>query len=239
MAKQEGIICGMSLIREIYRGIDKRCKVKLLAKDGSRVRKNKIIAEITGPARGVLAGERTVINFLQHLSGVATLTNKYVKLAKGSPSKIFDTRKTIPGLRALEKYAVTCGGGTNHRKDLGEMALIKDNHLKLIEDPSAMVHKAKNTNKDLIIEVECETLGQVKRMLQSGADIIMLDNMTRSQLKKAIKLIRNAGKGVQIEISGGVNLKTVRGLARLGADRISVGAITHSAPAMDISMEII
>jgi nicotinate-nucleotide pyrophosphorylase (carboxylating) len=239
IAKQAGIICGMEMIREIYRKIDKRCRVRLYAKDGLKVRGHKVIAEISGPARSVLAGERTVINFLQHLSGVATLTNKYVELAKGTGTKIYDTRKTLPGMRALEKYAVTCGGGTNHRQNLGEMALIKDNHLKLIGDPAAAVRKVRSEHRNLIIEVECETLGQVRKMIESGANIIMLDNMSRSQLRKAVKLIRTTGKGVKIEISGGVNLKTVRGLARLGADRISVGAITHSAPALDISMEII
>jgi nicotinate-nucleotide pyrophosphorylase (carboxylating) len=229
----------MDIIRGIYRKIDRRCKVKLLIKDGDKVRRNRVIAEIAGPARGVLAGERTVLNFLQHLSGVATMTNRYVELAKGTRAKIFDTRKTIPGLRALEKYAVTCGGGVNHRQNLGEMALLKDNHLKLISDPAANVRKMKTTKRNLLIEVECETLGQVRKMIKSGADIILLDNMNRSQLRRAIKLIRTAKKGIKIEISGGVNLKTVRGLARLGADRISVGAITHSAPAMNISMEII
>lgn len=237
IAKQEGVICGMNILRELFRQVDTRCRVSLYKKDGAKVRKNDVIARVNGPARSVLAGERTSLNFLQHLSGVATLTSRFVKQARGTGAAILDTRKTVPGLRALEKYAVRCGGGTNHRLNLGGMALVKDNHFKLMRDPAAAVRAAKKARPGLVIEVECETLAQVRKMTGSGADIIMLDNMTDAELRRAIKFIRGLRRGIKIEISGGVTLANARRYARMGADRISVGALTHSAPAMDISME--
>jgi nicotinate-nucleotide pyrophosphorylase (carboxylating) len=237
IAKQEGIICGLNILRELYRQLDKRCRVTLYKKDGSKVRKNVIIAQVTGPARSVLAGERTSLNFIQHLSGIATLTGKFASKIKGTRAVILDTRKTVPGLRALEKYAVRCGGGMNHRLNLGEMALVKDNHLKLMKDPAAAVRSAKRARPGLVIEVECETMKQVKQMTGSGAGIIMLDNMADPALRKAVRYIRGLNKGIKIEISGGVTLENVKRYSRMGVDRISVGALTHSAPAMDISME--
>ena len=240
LAKGDGIVCGLEIVRKVYGLMDKRCKINIKSKDGRRVRKGMVVAEISGPARSILSAERTAINFLQHLSGIATLTDKFVQKTKNTKTKILDTRKTIPGLRVLEKYAVRCGGGTNHRMTLGEMALIKDNHLKIMSEwGPEMIQEAKINNKNLMIEVECENMAQVKKFAGSGADIIMLDNMGNKKLKEAIKYIRKQNRRIQIEISGGVTLENTANLAKLGVERISVGALTHSAPAMDFSMELV
>ena len=195
--------------------------------------------KISGPARAILSAERVALNFVQRLSGVATLTAQFVDAVKGTNAQILDTRKTTPGWRRFEKYAVACGGGKNHRLGLFDMILIKDNHLAALrnEKPNAIaaaVARARNKFPKLTVEVEADTLKQVAQAVVAGADIILLDNMTTAQLRQAVRLARDRAK---TEASGGVNLKTVRAIARTGVDFISVGALTHSARAMDIGLD--
>lgn len=242
VSKSSGIVCGVDVAASVFRHIGKTVIIRKRKKDCDKIKPSDILMEIKAPASVVLAGERTALNFLQHLSGIATLTGKYVEILKKCKSriKIYDTRKTIPLLRGLEKYAVRCGGGYNHRMDLSEMALIKDNHLKITNNLSSIVNNIRSLCGKIKIEVECQNLKQVEQAAGSGADIIMLDNMKPRQLKKAISFIRKrCGRKTEIEISGGVTLGNIRKIARLDADRISVGALTHSAPALDISLEII
>ncbi|MHB9154267.1 MAG: carboxylating nicotinate-nucleotide diphosphorylase [Endomicrobiales bacterium] len=241
IAKDDGVISGLEVAKQVFAALDRRCRMRSRLKDGGRVCKGRVFAEVTGRGTAVLSGERTALNFMQHLSGVATLTAKFVEKVKGTPAKIYDTRKTLPGFRYLDKYAVRCGGGVNHRMDLGEMALIKDNHLAMAGSMRSAVEKIR-ARKKVPVEIECENLSQVDEALEAGADILMLDNMDARTLKQAIARIRKSAeksgaRRPDIEISGGVSLKTVRAFARLGVDRISVGALTHSAPALDISLE--
>ncbi len=243
VAKDSGVICGVEIVKEVFKMLDTKSCTKAFVADGTKVAKGKIIARVAGPAKDILAGERTALNFLQHLSGVATLTHKFVEKTRGTGAKIYDTRKTLPGLRSIEKYAVTCGGGYNHRMNLSDMALIKDNHISAVRDIGDAVKKIRKNRPSLKIEVECDTLSQVDDALAAGADIIMLDNMSVSDVKKAVTKVRkykgpHSKRSPEIEISGGINLLTVAKYAKTGCDRISVGALTHSAPALDISLEI-
>ena len=243
VAKSEGVICGIEVVKEVFKMLDTKCCVEAFARDSARVSKGKVVARVAGPAKAILAGERTALNFIAHLSGIATLTAKYVDKIKGTKSKIFDTRKTTPGLRALEKYAVVCGGGSNHRMNLSEMALVKDNHVGAVKNIGEAVKKIRKYRSSVKIEVECDTLAQVDEALEAGADIIMFDNMNTQMAAKAAKKVnefckRTRKKRPEIEISGGINLSTVARYARLGSFRISVGAITQSAPALDISLDI-
>lgn len=238
IAKQDGILCGLDVFRDVFYALDDQCRVVAHASDCRKVKSGQAIAEITGPARAILAAERTALNFIQRLSGIATLTNTFVEKIKGTKAKIYDTRKTAPGLRFLEKYAVRCGGGYNQRMNLEEMAMFKDNHLKITKDLGKAVQHIRKTRPEVKIEIECETVEQVKKAMELKADIIMLDNMPLSRLRQAATLIHK-GNGPQIEVSGGVNIINVRQFAKLGVDRISVGAVTHSAPTLDLSLEII
>lgn len=243
VAKENGVVCGLDIVKEVFKTLDTKSCLKAYMKDGAKVSKGRVIARVAGPAKAILAGERTALNFLQHLSGVASLTRKFVDKARGTGAKIFDTRKTLPGLRSLEKYAVTCGGGHNHRMNLSDMALVKDNHISAVRDIAAAVSRIRKYRPKVKIEVECDTLPQVGEALAAGADIIMLDNMTPGEVKRAVDKIaafkkRSVKKHPEIEISGGINLQSVGKYAKLGCQRISVGALTHSAPALDISLEI-
>ncbi|MCX5781234.1 MAG: carboxylating nicotinate-nucleotide diphosphorylase, partial [Elusimicrobia bacterium] len=241
VVKDEGIICGLKIFGEVFSLLDKKIKFKSVAKDGQKVRKGKIAGILVGSARAILAGERTALNFIQHLSGIATLTSRFVQKVKGTKAKIYDTRKTLPGMRALAKYAVLCGGGYNHRFSLSDMALIKDNHLILIKDIQSAVKSVRNKNRGIKVEIECKNLNQVSLALWAKADLIMFDNMDINTIKKALKMVRDFSKfgsyHPQTEVSGGVTLNTVRNFAKTGVDRISVGALTHSAPSLDISLE--
>ncbi len=210
-----------------------------LARDGRRVRAGAALLKISGPARAILSAERVALNFVQRLSGVATLTSRFVAATKGTRAQILDTRKTTPGWRRFEKYAVACGGGKNHRIGLFDMILIKDNHLVALqnEKPNAIaaaVARAREKFPKLKIEVEADTLEQVEQAVDTGADFVLLDNMNLRQLRSAVKIIAGRAK---TEASGGVNLKTVRAIARTGVDFISVGALTHSARAVDIGLD--
>lgn len=239
VAKSRGILSGISIAVETFRQAGPRLKIRARAKDGTRVRRGQVVLEVAGSTRAILAAERAALNFVQQLSGVATLTRAFVDAA-GKRAQILDTRKTVPLLREFQKYAVHCGGGSNHRFGLHDMVLIKDNHLAaLAGSPNPVgeaVRRARKRWPKLKIEVECDTLEQVRRAVAAKADIILLDNMKPSQLKKAVRMVKGRCK---TEASGGVDLKTVRAIARTGVDFVSVGALTHSAPALDFSLEVV
>ncbi len=242
LAKAEGVIAGVGLLGRVFREFGRGVKVTELVKDGARVRRGNRLAKIIGPARTVLAGERLSLNLLCHLSGIATLTARFVERTKGTRARIFDTRKTTPGMRLLEKYAVACGGGANHRIGLFDAVLIKDNHLALVGfSPAEAVRRARKVTRKPV-EVEVTDLSGLEEAVAAGADVVMLDNFKPGQAKRAVKLARESarkrGRTVEIEISGGIDLKTVRKYAQAEPDRISVGALTHSAPTLDISLEL-
>lgn len=241
IANKPGILCGVRIFADVFKTIDGKCRVRIIKPDCSAIKKGDHILEIEGPAYAILSGERTALNFLQHLSGIATLTNEFVKISKNGITNIYDTRKTLPGYRELVKYVVRCGGGANHRMGLSDMVLIKDNHLSLTKDLSARISGLRCIYKNMLIEVECESISQVKHALKAKADIIMLDNMNFADTKKMVSLIRKSSTKEyepEIEISGGINHKTIKKFAKLGIERISIGMITHSAPALDITLEI-
>jgi len=238
-AKENGIICGQAVAAEVFRHIDPRIKYSAKAKDGTFVTKGKVIAVISGPARGILTGERVALNFLQHLSGIATLTRNFKLQISNLKNKtqILDTRKTIPGLRVLEKYAVKMGGGLNHRMGLYDAVLIKDNHIGIAGGIRRAVEGVRRRyGAKKAIEVEARTVGEVKEAIKAGVARILLDNMNIRTLKEAVKLCKKAG--IKTEASGGVNLNNVRAIAGTGVDYISIGALTHSARALDISLDI-
>jgi nicotinate-nucleotide pyrophosphorylase (carboxylating) len=230
--KEDCVVCGLDVAKAVFRALDRGTGLKCLAKDGEFVKAGTEIAEIRGPARAILSGERTALNFLQRLSGIATKTRRMAEMLGDSKTRLFDTRKTTPGLRALEKYAVKCGGGENHRKGLYDGVLIKDSHIGLVGLKNA-VFGAKKTGKS--VEVETKSLGEVKGALEAGADIIMLDNMGMEETRKAVKLI---GDKAVVEVSGGIEEGKMPELAGLGVQRVSAGSLTHSVKAIDMGMKI-
>jgi nicotinate-nucleotide pyrophosphorylase (carboxylating) len=236
VAKQDGVPAGLSVAKEVFRAVNRRISFVMLKRDGQRVKRGKRIAVIQGKVRDILAAERTALNFLQRLSGIATLTAQYVSRVKGTKAKILDTRKTTPGLRMLEKQAVKAGGGRNHRMGLFDMFLIKENHIKAAGGITEAVRKAKSKRRKEKIEVEVRNLRELEEAIEARPDWIMLDNMSIERTKKAVKMIRSAGPRIKIEASGNVNLNNVRKIALTGVDYISVGALTHSAKAMDLSL---
>lgn len=243
IAKEDGVVCGLPIVKEVFKQIDKKCIWRAKVSDGEEVKKGTTVAVIKSSARAVLTAERVALNFLQHLSGVATLTRKYVKLAKGK-FDIYDTRKTHPGLRYLERYAVLCGGGKNHRFRLSDMVLIKDNHLlvcflKKLPVEEILYQVRNRLDYTAQVEIECANMKEVKLALKIAPDIIMLDNMDYLQLKKAVKLIREKLPKTLIEISGKIDEKKIKKLLNLDIDYVSIGRITHSAPDMDFSLEIV
>ncbi|OGR89806.1 MAG: nicotinate-nucleotide diphosphorylase (carboxylating) [Elusimicrobia bacterium RIFCSPLOWO2_01_FULL_60_11] len=238
VAGAPGVVCGAEFAAKTFKRMDPSCRIKIVKNDGQKIAKGQTLLIVTGRAARILAAERKAVNFIQHLSGVATLASRYVRAVRGTGAVIFDTRKTIPGIRYLQKYAVVCGGAKNHRMNLSQMAMVKDNHLKAVgDDFSAVIGLKRKLPRGTLLEIEAKTMDEVRLALESDADIIMLDNMSVPRLKRAVRLIRRFPK-VQIEVSGGVTLKDVRKIARLGVERISVGAITHSAPALDASLEV-
>lgn len=240
LAKEDFIIAGMVFVKEVFAQVDKKIKLTVLIKDGTLVKKGKIIAKVYGKTRSLLAGERVCLNFLQRLSGIATLTNMFVKQTKGFNAKILDTRKTTPCLRFMEKYAVRAGGGTNHRFGLYDRMLIKDNHIKISGSVTKALALAKKKYNPAQIEIEVKNLQELDEALRSkSAGIIMLDNMSVRDMAKAVKTVRKSSRKIILEASGNVNLKSVRKIASTGVDWISVGSLTHSAKAADISMKII
>jgi nicotinate-nucleotide pyrophosphorylase (carboxylating) len=239
-AKQAGIICGQDIAASVFYRLNKDSKYRGLIKDGHKAEKGDIIAEIKSDLKSLLSGERIALNFLMHLSGIATLTSQYVEAVKGLKVKILDTRKTTPGLRLLEKQAVKTGGGDNHRIGLYDMYLIKDNHIEAAGSISKAIEAclAHRGGKKTKIEIEAKYLSQIKEALKYKIDRIMLDNMTPNMMKKAVRLIRELNSKIEIEASGNVSLKSVRKIAQTGVDLISIGKLTHSAPALDLSMDI-
>ena len=236
IAKEKGIITGLEVAKSVFKQVDPGLVFKPLVSDGDKMGPNQKVALIRGKAKSILAGERTALNFLQRLSGIATLTGEFVRRIRGTRAKILDTRKTTPGLRLLEKYAVKKGGGKNHRQGLYDMILIKDNHIEAAGSIPLAIRKALRNKKGLKIEVETRNFGEVKEALNFKIDRIMLDNFKPEDLKKAVRLIRSKNKKVEIEASGRVNLKNIRKIALSGVDYISVGALTHSAEALDFSL---
>lgn len=235
--KEEGVVAGLPVAARVFTLVDPAVSFLPLVKEGEEVAPGQEVARIKGPARALLTGERTALNFLQHLSGIATRTRRLAVLIADTGARLVDTRKTVPGMRLLAKYAVAVGGGGNHRLGLDDGILIKDNHIKAAGGIAAAVERARAlAPHTLRIEVECETMAQVREALQAGADIIMLDNMSPEQVREAARLV--AGRAL-IEVSGGITEENIRAMALAGADLISVGALTHSVRAVDISMEIV
>jgi nicotinate-nucleotide pyrophosphorylase (carboxylating) len=235
VAREAGVICGVALALDAFRLIDSKAAIRVDTEDGTRVTPETSVLFVKGHARALLSAERVALNFLQRLSGIASLTAQYVQAVKGTGAKILDTRKTTPGWRQLEKYAVRAGGGVNHRMDLASAILIKDNHLSAVEgDIAVAVRRARDLAPGVKVEVECDRTEQVQAALDAGADIILLDNMPVDVMRQCVELV---GKRAMLEASGGVTLSTVRAIAETGVDWISVGALTHSAPAMDLALD--
>ena len=238
-AREPLVVAGLDFAETAFRELSRKIQIGEKLRDGKPARDGEILLEISGPARALLSAERVALNFVQRLSGVATLTAQFAKAVKGTGAQVLDTRKTTPGWRRFEKYAVACGGGKNHRFGLDDMILIKDNHLTALknEQPNAIaaaIQRARKQFPKLKVEVEADTLEQVTQAATAGADIILLDNMNLKQLRAAVKIIVGRAR---TEASGGVNLKTVRAIAATGVDFISVGALTHSARAVDIGLD--
>jgi nicotinate-nucleotide pyrophosphorylase (carboxylating) len=241
--KQAGVVAALPFLEVVFKKIDPRIKVSMLVQEGSFQKAGTDIAKVTGPARGVLTGERVALNLIQHASGVATITHEYVRKLKGLKCVILDTRKTLPGLRALEKYAVKIGGGTNHRFSLNDRFIIKGNHLYFQGGKSSAsiieaVKKAKAARPDLDIEVEISNTKHLSQALESEAKAIMLSRMMPVDIKKCVELIRKTNKKVFVESLGTITLDTIRAYAETGVDGISIGSITHSVPSLDIVMRL-
>lgn len=235
IAKQQGVIAGLPLISTIYRYLNKNIKVTLKVKDGAKVKDGQVVAIVKGSAHQILTGERTVLNFLGRLSGIATLTNQYVQKVKKYGVTILDTRKTIPGWRELDKYAVRMGGGTNHRMGLYDAILIKNNHLAILGG----INNINLRRLNIPLEIEARSLNEFRTILDLRPDIIMLDNMKPTEIKKGVQLRNKLNPKVKLEVSGGINLKNIQQFASTGVDYISIGALTHSAPVLDIAMRVI
>lgn len=236
MAKASGVIAGLPVAEYVFRSLNPDIEWNALIEDGDKVDKGEIIVKIKGSFRALLTGERLALNFLQRMSGIATMTSKYVEAVKEFKTEILDTRKTIPGLRILDKYAVKIGGGTNHRIGLFDMVLIKDNHIKVAGGIANAVEQVrKNSNQHIKIEVETTTLEEIYEALGKGVDLIMLDNMTTGMMAEAVRIINGRAK---VEASGNMTFDRLKEVAATGVDYISIGALTHSVMAMDISMNI-
>lgn len=235
-AKLDCVVAGLFLLEKLFSYLDSRVHLRCLSHDGSQVKQGTVVAEAEGPVRALLMGERTALNFLQRLSGTATLTRRYVNAIKEFPCKLIDTRKTTPGLRTLEKYAVRMGGGTNHRLGLYDAALVKDNHIAACGSIARAVEEVRRHAPFMVkVEVECSDLKQVQDALDARAEVIMLDNMGITGMADAVRLVN---KRAWVEASGGIRIENLREVAQTGVDFISVGALTHSAPAVDFNMKI-
>ncbi len=243
VAREAGVVSGLPVGRLVLEEVDPTCDWETDRSDGDPVEGGSVVASLSGPVRSLLAAERTILNFLTHLSGVATLTRRYVAAVAGTSAVILDTRKTLPGWRMLEKYAVRCGGGTNHRIGLWDAVLIKDNHLAAVAEQKRgsladVVRLARaQVPAGVVVEIEVDSLAQLADALTGAPDIVLLDNMAPSRLREAVELRDREAPGVLLEASGGVDLTTVAEIARSGVDRISVGRLTHSAPALDLAFD--
>jgi nicotinate-nucleotide pyrophosphorylase (carboxylating) len=253
LAKANGVLAGLDVARLVFREVDAEITMTSEVKDGQRVQPGREVARLHGKASSILSAERTALNFLCHLSGVATLTSRFVRRTRGTGAVILDTRKTLPGLRVLEKYAVQKGGGENHRIGLGDMYLVKDNHIKAAGSLTLAVERIQAQRQELLLEVEAQSFEQVKEACEAGVDRILFDNMSLEQIATALLIVDNhprpaapprarrkgAKRWPEVEVSGGVHLDNVKQIAELGVDFISVGALTHSAPALDLSLEVL
>jgi nicotinate-nucleotide pyrophosphorylase (carboxylating) len=253
VAKQPGVVSGIDIAAMTFREVDASLKFKSTVKDGQEVPAGAAIATVSGSAASVMTAERTALNFLMRLSGVATLTRAYVNAIAGTGATILDTRKTTPGLRILEKYAVLCGGGQNHRLALWDMYLVKDNHIRAARGLTNAIDRIQRTRRDLLLEVEVESLDQLQEALRPEVDRILIDNQAPAIVKRCVEEVDRwyaanppdhprvrdgARRWPEVEVSGGLNLKNIRVYAETGVDYLSVGALTHSAPALDLSLEI-
>jgi len=242
IVEEDAVLCGLGIAKMVFQALDRNIRFKASFKDGDKVKRNTKIATLKGKTRALLAGERTALNFLGHLCGIATNTERYVRKVRGTKAKILDTRKTTPGLRVLQKYAVRCGGGINHRTDLSQMALIKDNHISASGtrwDPARAVNRIrKNTRKK--IGLEADNLKQFKQALSANPDFILLDNMTPAQMSAAVRSLKGVPRAKRplLEASGGITLANVARVAGTGVDRISIGALTHTLQSVTVTMEI-
>ncbi len=234
LLKESGVVSGLAVVEAVFVALDPEIRFEVLVEDGTFVEHMTVVAVVSGPLRAILTGERVALNFLGRLSGIATLTRRYVDAVAGTDVAILDTRKTTPGLRLLEKHAVACGGGRNHRFGLDDAVLVKDNHLAAAGSITAAVERLRAVT-DLPIEVECDTLAQVSEALAAQVDAILLDNMTPDELVAATALVQGRAR---LEASGGVTLDNVRVIAETGVDEISIGALTHSARSLDVSLEL-
>lgn len=244
VSREAGILSGNEIAKRVFEIFDERVQYSFKLQDGDQLQVGSLVAEISGPMRSILTAERTALNFLTMLSGVATLTGKYIARVQGTSAKILDTRKTLPGLREVQKYAVRCGGGTNHRMGLFDAVLVKDNHLAWWKNRSgksslgAVIEEIRRSVPgEMIVEIEVDSLTQFHEVIEAKPDIILLDNMTNEALTHAVKHRNEHGSPVQLEASGGVRLDTVAAIAETGVDRISVGALTHSAVALDLGFD--
>lgn len=240
-AREPLVVAGLAVAEAVFHQLSRSVQFSRVVNDGKHAGADKSIAQLSGPARALLSGERVALNFIQRLSGMATLTAQFVKAVEGTPARILDTRKNTPGWRKFEKYAVACGGGRNHRMGLYDMVLIKDNHLAALrqESPNAIaaaVQRARARYPTLKVEVEADTLEQVEQAVAAGADLVLLDNMNPIQLRLAVQRCKSR---CQTEASGGITLANVRAIAETGVDFISIGALTHSARAMDIGLDFV
>jgi nicotinate-nucleotide pyrophosphorylase (carboxylating) len=236
LLEEPGVVAGLSVAEAVFRSLDPEVEVRVLAEDGARISGVPTpIAEIEGPARALLTGERVALNLVARLCGIATLTRRYVDLVAGTGATILDTRKTTPGLRALEKYAVRCGGGTNHRMGLDDAILVKDNHVRIAGGIASALAAVRASGSDLPVEVEADTLAQVEQALEAGVERILLDNMAPGEVLRAVELVH--GRAV-LEASGGISEANVRAYADTGVDFISIGALTHGARSLHVSLEV-
>jgi nicotinate-nucleotide pyrophosphorylase (carboxylating) len=236
LLEEPGVVCGVPVAAAVFRALDPSVRVEARLEEGAPVSEvPAVVAEAEGPARAILSGERVALNLLGRLSGIASLTRRFVELTDGTPTTVLDTRKTTPGLRALEKYAVRCGGGSNHRAGLYDGVLVKENHLRVIGGVTAALAALDGQVDGLPVEVEAETLAQVLEAIDAGAPRILLDNMSPEEVREAVEAV--AGRA-ELEASGGVSLGTVRAYAETGVDFVSVGALTHSARSLHVSLEV-
>ena len=238
LCRENAVLCGSAWFDETFRQLDPLVEIRWHIHDGSHAAADSILCQLEGAARALLTGERTALNFLQLLSGTASVTRRYVAAVAGTACRILDTRKTIPGLRSAQKYAVRCGGGTNHRLGLHDMVLIKENHIAAAGTIATAVTAARREAPGVRVEVEAETLDQVRQCLDAHADVILLDNFALDDLRTAVALNRSHARPAQLECSGGVDMKTLRAIAETGVDYISVGSLTKHLSAIDLSMRI-
>ena len=238
VAREDAVLCGRAWVDETFRQLDPRVQLTWHAIDGERVTAGQAIFAIAGPARPVLSGERTALNFLQLLSGTATVARRFVDAVAGTGCRILDTRKTVPGLRSAQKYAVRCGGAQNHRMGLYDQVLIKENHIAAAGSLTGAIEAARRSADGITVEVEVETLGELQEALNARPDIIMLDDFTLEDMRAAVALNRTQGAGAKLEVSGSVSLEAVRAIAETGVDFISVGALTKHVRAIDLSMRL-